>query len=1446
MATEELSALLGSHVGIEEIDISTLSRIQLRGVTVKEPSGEQIASINRLSVSFDILPLFSGKVRINTVQLFGFTVSLRRDTPGSELNIRYIIDKFAGNDDGGKKIPDLRINYVLLRKGQLAYDVMSADSTPGIFNPSHIRLRDISANISLKTLNSDSLNANVRRLEFMEQSGLGLKKATLRVRANKNRLLLDDFVIDVGNSALNVDSVWLEDRDGDLMRLSPASPSYGIEISDTRVKLDDLAYFDTHFGGMDRELRASARLTGSGDAVQIHHLDLQIDDDFDFHFISSFDTVGVYARVERCHATSSVLNMLPIDKDNVIMPEVIDVTGEVSGNYSDMSAKFDVASSIGDLAFNSVIGLDRSGYVNVKSANVGTDCMHVDSLLPKSGLADIAFDLHLNFVIPVNNISLLALDSELDIHRLVFGGYEYHDIYITAKAGNRTYQTAVMVDDANVNLDFTGEYAASGDVPTVMSKLSIDGLDLYALNIIKDERYRGGRLSLGMDAGFSGLSVDDFTGQIGMHDIDFTVGGEAYHCSSFAVGVDNAESGKSMYVNSDFFNAYVKGNYYFSRLPQSIRNIAAGYLPSIAGHSAGDAVHGGGNDFRFGFEVIDTELLNKVFGVPVNIYGGKITANGYLDDTSNQLRVDCFVPQIYYSGKHFESSLLRIESSVMGLLDVYCRSNVSMKNGSVMSVSMHSSLANDCVNTDLFWGNNKAETYSGNLSLDTRLSRHDDGKVRVEVGVNDCGFILKDSCWTVRPSKIVIDSGKVAISRFRIEHLDQYIDIDGTISHDLQDSVFVDLRKIDMSYIFELANIRRVVDFSGDVTGMVYANGILSTLRLNADMDVMNFCFNGSRLGDMKLRGGWDNEKRGILIDADIDDYGKAFTKVNGAVYPIKPGSVDITIKTSHADIGFLRKYMASISSDISGRASGEIRIKGPFKGGITLTGNAVAEKFKFKIDLLNTYISTSDSVHFLHDKIFLDNILVTDGLGNRGRATVNLFHTHLKDMRYDVNATIDNMLVIDRQESIDFPFYGKIFASGRLNINGGAGTTNVNASMRTGQNSTFSYLVNSTSTATNNQFVTFVDKTNYRRNEQIYIPRGQNYITKEETKKISSDVRLNLDVEATPGIYIKLIMDRVAGDYIGGTGSGNIRIDYYNKGDVKMYGNYTIDKGIYKFSIQEVIRKDFIINSGSSIAFNGSPLNADLDIDAYYTVNSVSLQDLGSDVVSQTGQSNVKVNCTMNLSGMLTRPEIKLGLELPNEGEEVQRTVLNAISTDEQMNMQILYLLSIGKFYVSEYNADNTNQSSNALSSVLSSTISGQLNNMFSNLIDNNNWNIGTNLSTGSDGWTDVEFEGMLSGQLLNNRLLINGNFGYRDNALSQNNFVGDFEVEYLLDRMGNFRLKAYNRTNDRYYTKTTLTTQGLGIVFKRDFDNFRDLFDFSIWKRRDREKTDTVTINE
>ena len=201
-----------------------------------------------------------------------------------------------------------------------------------------------------------------------------------------------------------------------------------------------------------------------------------------------------------------------------------------------------------------------------------------------------------------------------------------------------------------------------------------------------------------------------------------------------------------------------------------------------------------------------------------------------------------------------------------------------------------------------------------------------------------------------------------------------------------------------------------------------------------------------------------------------------------------------------------------------------------------------------------------------------------------------------------------------------------------------------------------------------------------------------------------------------------------------------------------------------------------------------------------------------------------------MNLNGQLTSPAIKLSLELPNERDEVQALVRNYIPTDEQMNMQILYLLSIGKFYTPE-NVEVA-QNSNMMSSVLSSTLSGQLNNALAHIINSNNWNFGTNFSTGQNGWTDMEFETMLSGQLLNNRLLINGNFGYRDNPLANTNFVGDFEAEWLVNRSGDIRLKAYNETNDRYYTRTNMTTQGVGIIFKKDFNKWNELFFWNRWR--------------
>ena len=207
-----------------------------------------------------------------------------------------------------------------------------------------------------------------------------------------------------------------------------------------------------------------------------------------------------------------------------------------------------------------------------------------------------------------------------------------------------------------------------------------------------------------------------------------------------------------------------------------------------------------------------------------------------------------------------------------------------------------------------------------------------------------------------------------------------------------------------------------------------------------------------------------------------------------------------------------------------------------------------------------------------------------------------------------------------------------------------------------------------------------------------------------------------------------------------------------------------------------------------------------------------------------------------MQLTGDLRRPEFQFDLNFPSLTQDIYRRVKNIISTDDMMNRQVLYLLALNKFYTPEYmNVGQTH--SNELASVASSALSSQLNNILGQISDK--FNIGTNFRSEKGDFTDLEFDVILSSQLLNNRLIFNGNLGYRDKSVNSNSFIGDFDLEYLINKAGTFRLKAYNHYNDKnYYIKSALTTQGVGIMFKKDFSKAKEIFQRSVPKRERKAK--------
>ena len=1107
--------------------------------------------------------------------------------------------------------------------------------------------------------------------------------------------------------------------------------------------------------------------------------------------------------------------------------------GEVSGYFTDIVTYGQLHTDLGGVNMDLKLSSDKSKGLFAYSGAVKTTDYKLGKLLANEQLGEITFNLdvhgrHVTDRLPV--VELKGLIASVDYSR-----YRYENITLDGEYKQGGFNGKVALDDPNGSIYLNGDVNVSSRIPTFNFQAIINKLRPHDLNLTS--KYPDTEFSLKLRANFTGGSVDEMIGEINVDSLEFMSPEKQYFMNNMNIRASKQNNENQLRLTSEFLTASVEGKFQYHTLPASILNIMRKYVPSlILPPKKPIETH---NNFQFDIHIYNTDILSTIFDIPLTVYTHS-TLKGYFNDPLQRLRVEGYFPRLQYKNNFIESGMILCENPSDHIRARMRLTNLKKKGA--VNLSLDAQAKDDNISTTLNWGNSAAVTYSGQLAAVAKFLRTEGEKplLKAMVEVKPTDIILNDTLWQIHPSQVVVDSGKVDVNNFYFSHQDRYVRINGRLSDNPQDSVKVDLKDINMGYVFDIASISDDVNFEGDATGTAYASGVFKKPVMNTRLFIKNFSLNQGRLGDLNIYGEWDNENRGIRLDASIKDISTTPSRVTGIIHPLKPESgLDLNIEANELNLKFLEHYMKSIANDIKGRATGKVHFYGKFKG-LNLDG-AVMTDASMNFDILNTHFAIKDTILLAPTGLTFNNIHISDMEGHSGRMNGYLHFQHFKNLNYRFEIQANNMLVMNTKESTDMPFYGTVYGTGNALLTGNAiQGLDVNVAMTTNRNSIFTYINGSVASATSNQFIKFVDKTPRRTIQDsiqiisYYEQLQQKRQEAEEEQK--TDIRLNILVDATPDATMKIIMDPVAGDYISGKGTGNIRTEFYNKGDVKMFGSYQINQGVYKFSLQEVIRKDFVIKNGSTITFNGAPLDANLDIQASYTVNSASLNDLIPEESSSIiQQPNVKVNCIMNLSGILVRPTIKLGIELPNERDEVQTLVRNYISTEEQMNMQILYLLGIGKFYTEDA---RNNQNSNVMSSVLSSTLSGQLNNALSQVFETNNWNIGTNLSTGDKGWTDMEVEGILSGQLLNNRLLINGNFGYRDNPMANTNFVGDFEAEWLINRSGDIRLKAYNETNDRYYTKTNLTTQGVGIMYKKDFNKWSDLFFWNKWKLRNKRK--------
>lgn len=1436
IATTELSSRLGVPVKIGNVNVEWFNHIVLENLYLEDQQGETLFEANHVAAGFELLPLMKGKIVFSTVRLFGFSVNLSKKTPDSKLNLQFVLDAFASKDTMKKDSNiDLRFNSILIRRGNFRYDVQTETYTPGKFNPKHINIKNLSAKISMKAFNKDSLNANIKKMSFEESSGFSLNKLSMSIVGNQDSTFINNFEIKLPNTNLKIDRARIDLTDtetiGELLNHSPLT----LNIAPSQICLKDFSMFVPAFRNFSETIELSAEATGYINNVDLKRLTLKYSDrmlfvgKMELKGITKPEEAYIFGQVNKMYITTEGLSGLlnNFNEKLVTLPEpvvklgTINFTGEISGFFDNLVAFGKFSSAIGSLQTDLIFGKDKEKNIAAYlKGHISTSNLNIQELFGEdSPWGSAKFDIRLDTKRPKNGS--FSGNIQANIHEFEYKGYQYEDILLSGNFKKNGFDGMIQVNDPNGQLHAKGLFQHQGKNSIFNFTANLQHFRPDSLHLTR--KYESPEISLSLNADFTGNNIDNLQGNITLDSISFKTTPSQFFLKQFQILASGHSQDRRLTITSDILNGEITGAYSFATIIPSFMNTLKGYIPALINTTQKEQ-EVKENNFSLLLTVENTEAISQTLKLPFTMVNqGCIT--GHYNNLYNKFRFEVYLPKFALGKSMFESGYLTCENPAENFnlqLKATHYNNKGLRN----YINLKVDAKENKIDTHIGWANNKTRLYKADLSASTLFVEEENEKgpstLRTEISLHESSLTINDSLWTIEPAAITIAKGKIGIDNFSISHENQYLHMNGFVSKEATDTLQLDLKQIELSYIFDILNIP-VLQFGGKATGTFNITDLYGSRMLNTDLEIQQFSFNQVPLGRLNLFSEWDDIQQGILMLGSIYKNDSTWTDVSGYIYPVgKHAGLSLYFGANDLDIAFLHPFVDKVAKNIKGRGFGNVHLHGPFKA-LNVEGDAYVQDGGLGIDYLDTYYTFSDSIHLNARSIYFKNLTIQDKYGNTGKVNMSVNHSHFKDISYNVDVQTQNMLVFNATQKHNPLIFGTVFGTGTASIKGNDQVINLDINMRSDPKTNIYLNFMNNSSAAEYDFITFVDKKKLKQSiedgtlsvDSIQIPVLSN-------ENEGAELCMNFLLDITPEANIELIMDPVAGDKITGNCSGSLQIQYGTKTDLRMYGNVGIVSGNYNFSLQQIIHKDFKIRDGSSISFHGDPFDATMNVNAIYNVTA-NIQDLDPSLALESARRNIPVNCVLKLDGMLRNPTISFDLELPGSNEELERQMKSLVDTEDMMTRQIVYLLVLNKFYTADY-TNNANRS-NEFSAVASSAISSQISSILNSLTDK--VQIGTNIRTSQDGIEDTEVEMLLSSQLLDNRLLFNGNFGYKNNATQKNAFIGEFDLEYKLTKSGEIRLKAYNHANDMYmYLKQALTTQGVGIMYKKDFTHFSEIF--------------------
>lgn len=1446
-----LNDRMNGKIEIDRIAIVFFNKVMAYGISVTGTQGDTLASVNKLSVSVSPTDFLRGKILINRIFIEDGCFNLVKENKEGYTNINRIFNTSPKPDSLKKpfRIPDMEIGAVILRDMAFALVNQPADTVPrapGCINFKNLGLSDINARINRVEIIDNSITCRIRDLSCIDRSGYELKSLSGHFTLNGSESRLDNMHLTDNWSEINAEYLSLAYSSGKDLKDFIHKVTMAADFRNSTLDFRSIGVFAESLRDNTLRIGLDGQVSGTVSALKAYDLKVHTDTGSDISLSAEItglpDIKDTYFNFSVKHITTTTQEVSGIisqfsRKPNSIAKIVpgteVSLTGLAYGNLSTLYSLGTITSDIGSVTYEVDMKSDPDSTVRRISSDVELANLDVGKILDKEAFGDIDLKARIHAEIPEKGSGKM-IDARLEharINSITIKGYEYKDIAITGEMRNGSADIRLLSHDPAFPVMFQSIVDLRQDKTLDRIKLYLDVpySDLLSMNLVKEGTLASAGITAKADLQFTDRSI---LGSVLLDNISYANDNGQYNIDSIYIHSFLSENEHTVTLRSPIMQAGYTSTDSPSRL--AARLAQAVNCPPLERllppDTAGKATKNGFYDFHL--QTFDMSQICDIIMPGLYIADG--TSIDFSLDESNLLDFNFTSSSIAFGnrkGSSYSLDNVRLNAGNTGS-DVKGSLTVDrIKSGNMTVDNAMISLDEDGKDMLLKLSYNNADTTWLDMSARINAWKNPAGKIMADIDIDSSGLNIRNHTWILSPTAVSIRPRNYSIQGFGLYGAQDSLRIYGTISEDPDSVLSIRLANLNLDLLNSFTGTD--LDIQGRMSGEVDLFNFFSGMGANMEVTGDSISLKGENLGQLSVRSRRDlaRNRFNILINNFLD--GK--NPINASGYFI-PGrnylDMDLLLRNLH--LTAVAPFLSDFADISDGYISGNIGITGQLDMLMLSSNDSRIDSLAITPVFTKVPYILNGPISFSRQRMDLDSLSIQDPEGSTAWLSGSMSHDFFKNIYLDANLGFENFQVLNTGEYNNSKFYGTAFASGNVGISGPIDNILIDAQVNTNDNTSLHVPLSSSSSASTTDLITFTD---FRHPADSTVQDNGEENNAGTVRKRRSNIEIRATAGITSGTELQIEIDRQLGDILKCRGDGNISLTFNpSRNIMDIRGDYTVSEGSLHYTLYMQSR-DFTLNEGGSIAFNGDLKNTNLNIGATYHTKA-SISTLISDTTAVGSRRNV--SCGIQLQGPLSNPELSFSIDIPDLDPITKGRVESALSTPDKVQKQFMALLFSGSFVPDEQSGIVNN--STILYSNASEMLSNQFNNIFRQLdipLD-----LGLNYQPGGSNGSWGMFDVAVSYQAFNNRLIINGNLG---NDETSSNWAGDFDAEIKVDRQGKLRVTLFTRSADTYSNYLDNTQRsGFGVTYQDEFDTFGDFWRNIFFSRKRREQYELKKLQE